>query len=168
MSAFRGKFPWFGAALILIGATMLMSRFHVVPLGWHEVFWGLVAAFGAYKIWTGFTGGHKGSIFWGTLFFLFGIYRILYSLEIFELPMDFGFPAFVTMVGTGFFLMYISSPREWHLLVPALFFLVLGVGMGMSELGYIYRWEFLRAIKTYWPLVLILFGGTLLLNRRSA
>ena len=168
MAAFRGKFPWFGIVLILVGVMMLMSRLHVVPVGWHEVFWGLVAAFGAYKIWTGFTWRNKGAIFWGTLFFLFGVYRVLYRLDIYELPVDFGFPAFVTMVGIGFFMMFISAPREWHLLVPALFFLVLGVGMGMSELGYMYRWEFLRAIKTYWPLALILFGASLLLSRRSA
>ena len=167
MSPLRGKFPWFGAILILVGVTMLLSRLHVVPLGWREVFWGLVAAFGAYKIWTGFTWGHKGAIFWGTLLFLFGAYRILYHLEIYELPMDLGFPAFVTMIGIGFFMIFVSAPREWHLLIPALFFLVIGVGMGMSELGYMYRWEFLRAIKTYWPLVLILFGASLLLNRRS-
>ena len=168
MSALREKFPWFGAALILIGVTLLLSRLHVVPLGWPEVFWALVAAFGAYKIWTGFTWKHKGTVFWGTLFFLFGVYRILYRLDVYELPMDFGFPVFVTIIGIGFFMMYISAPREWHLIVPALFFLVIGVGMAMSELGYMYRWEFLRAIKTYWPLALILFGGTLLLNRRSA
>ena len=71
-------------------------------------------------------------------------------------------------VGTGFFLMFLVAPKAWHTLVPAVVFLGLGAVMLMAQLGYVYRWDVEEVVHTYWPVALILFGGSLLLSRQSA
>ena len=169
------KVSWFGAALVLVGAALLLDRTGVVSLGWHGVFWGAVAVFGAVKVVNCFVlrkaapdaKGHCG-IFWGTLLFLFGLYNLLEDLGAFEVHSYFGFPVLFVMVGLAFLAVFVSRPRDWHVLIPACLFIGVGAVMIVAELGMLDRWEIQDAVRSYWPIALILFGGALLLNRRSA
>ncbi len=78
------------------------------------------------------------------------------------------FPCTVVLVCVGFLMMFAVSPRNWHVLVPAVFFLGTGAVMILSEMGYFDRWDVVDAFRQYWPIALILFGITLLLNRKSS
>jgi hypothetical protein len=162
------RFPFFGLLLILVGSVMLLDRTGIISLGWHSVFWGLVTLLGAYKLYAGFTEPARGGIFWGTVFFFVGGYNFLNDLDLLEFSSSMLLPLFIIVVGVGFLLMFFRHLHDWHLIVPALFFVGLGTAMVLSELGTVGRWEVLGAIKAYWPVGLILFGGALLLNRKTA
>jgi LiaF transmembrane domain len=162
------KFPLFGILLILVGSVLLLDRTGVISLGWHAVFWGLVMLLGAYKITWGFSNPAHEGIFWGTIFFCVGGYNFLNELDLLEFSPSMLMPLLVLVIGTGIFLNYLRHLQDWHLLVPALFFMGLGTAMILSELGTVGRWEVLGVVKTYWPVALVFFGTALLLNRKSA
>ncbi len=168
METSRLRFPWFGIALIVIGGAMLLYRLHVVMFGWHTAFWGIVAIFGAYKLVTAFASGRTGGAFWGTVLFVIGGYQTLEDLGLAYVSTYLLFPWTVVLVGVGFLMMFAVKPRNWHVIVPAVFFMGTGALMVLSELGYLDRWDVVEVLRQYWPIALIVFGVTLLLNRKSA
>jgi hypothetical protein len=162
------RFPWFGAGLIVVGSAMLLHRMGVVTFGWHAAFWGVVALAGLYKVVTAFTTGRAGAAFWGTVFLVVGGYQTLEYLGVVYVSSYLLFPWTVVLVGAGFLMMFAVRPRDWHVLVPAAFFVGTGTVMVLAEMGYFDRWDVMDALRQYWPIALILFGITLLLNRRSS
>jgi hypothetical protein len=159
--------PWFAISLILIGGTLLLHRLHVISFGWQGVGWALLCLFGAFKAVEGFSGHTRGKVFWGTLLFLVGLYGVLRHLDVVELRSYVTFPAILLALGFSLLATVLSNPKDWHLLVPALFFAALGTVLLLDEFGYFYRWDVVAAVKSYWPVVLILFGVAILLNRRK-
>jgi len=162
------RFPWFGVGLIVIGAAMLLHRLGVVDFSWHTALWGALALFGAFKLVTAFTGGRPGAAFWGTVLLVLGGYQALEDLGAVYVSSYLLFPWTVVLVGVAFLTMFAVKPRNWHVIVPALFFMATGAVMIFAEMGYFDRWEVLDAFRQYWPIALILFGITLLLNRKSS
>jgi hypothetical protein len=168
METSKLRFPWFGVGLIVVGAAMLLHRLGAVNFSWHAAFWGIVALLGAYKLITAFTTGRSGAAFWGTVLLVLGIYQVFEQLNIIYVPSYLLFPWTVVLVGAGFLMMFAVRPRNWHVLVPSVFFLATGAVMILAEMGYFDRWNVLEAMRQYWPIALILFGITLLLNRKSS
>jgi hypothetical protein len=162
------QFPWFGAGLIVVGAAMLLHRIGVVNFGWHAALWGIVALFGAFKLVTAFTTGRAGAAFWGTVLFVAGAYQAMEDLNLVYVSSYLLFPWTVVLVGVGFLMMFAVKPKNWHVLVPSVVFMGAGTLMVLSEMGYFDRWEVVDAFRQYWPIALILFGITLLLNRKSS
>ncbi len=162
------KFPWFGVALIVIGLALLLDRVGILALGWHAVFWGLVIALGLFKIFRGFSVAPAGgrARFWGTELFLLGLYFFLDNTEILEIP-GYLVPSFILLaIGLGFVLVFLGNLREWHVLIPAVFSCAFGTLILLAEFEYLSEWDVKMAIRNYWPIALILFGASLLLNRR--
>jgi hypothetical protein len=168
METSKVNFPWFGVALIVVGSALLLHRMGVMTFGWHTAFWGIVALFGAFKLATSFTTGRAGSAFWGTVFLVAGGYQMLEDMNIAYVSSYLLFPWTVVLVGVGFLMMFAVRPRNWHVLVPAAVFIGAGALMVLSEMGYMNRWDVVDAFRQYWPIALILFGITLLLNRKSS
>jgi hypothetical protein len=160
------RIPWFAVGLIVVGTAMILDRFDVISLAWPTVLWGLVAVFGAERMITGFSTRRRGRVFWGSFLFLFGVYRVLYRLDLVEVDHHLWFPTLMLILGLSFLAMYLAAPKEWPLLVPALIFVGFGGTLLLAEYGYFNRWEVMWAIKRYWPLALILFGFSLLVKRR--
>jgi hypothetical protein len=71
----------------------------------------------------------------------------------------------VLTLGFGFLGMFLCSPKDWHVLVPGIFFLATGAAIAAAELGYVYRYDVVVAIKTYWPVAIIGFGVALITRR---
>jgi hypothetical protein len=161
------RFSWLGVGLIVIGTAMILDRLDVISWSWHVALWALLALFGAYKVVSGFQWKHSGGAFWGTMLFLFGLYGVVRKLDLIDVPSYLCAPLLMVMVGTSFLVMYISKPKDWHLIVPALSFLAIGGVLLLTEVGVLYRWDVLPLIKSYWPVTLILFGLALILSRRS-
>jgi hypothetical protein len=78
------------------------------------------------------------------------------------------FPLCFVGLGLAFLLIVAGDPHRWHMLVPGLFFTGLGAVILLAELDYLSRWGVQQVVHQYWPVALILFGISLLLNRRSA
>ena len=161
------KLSWFGISLILVGSAMLLDRLDVLTFGWKPVLWALVMFFGIAKATSGFSREKRANIFWGTFFFLFGTYMLLHNLDLIDVRSYMVFHVVLLIVGSGILMMYFSSPKEWHLLVPALLLVVIGGVMVLTELGYFYRYDVVETIRLYWPVGLILFGIALVLRRGS-
>jgi hypothetical protein len=161
------RFSWLGGGLLIIGSAMLLDRLDVVRFGWQPVFWTLVALFGIVKAVDGFGKKRSGRVFWGTFLFLFGVYELLRDLDVIELRSYWMFPAILLIIGLSLLMMYINSPREWHLLIPSLLLLGTGAAIILTEFGYFYRYDVIEAVRMYWPVGLILFGFALVARRFS-
>jgi hypothetical protein len=169
MNISQAKIPWFGVGLIVVGAVMLLHRLDVISLGWHAALWALVALFGVYKLISAFSnGGRPGSAFWGTVLFVLGTYQTLERMDLFCVDSYLLFPWTVVLVGVGFLMMFAVKPRHWHVIIPAMSFLVAGGMMILAEMGYFDRWDVVDALRQYWPIALILFGVSLLLSRKTS
>jgi hypothetical protein len=164
----RKAFPFIPILLIVIGATMLLDRAHVLAFGWWLILWTLITLSGAYKMYRGFLIPREGGIVWGTIWFFVGLYFVLDELAMIALPGGTLFPAFLVVVGLGFLLALLRQPREWHLAIPALGLLVTGSLMVLAEIDYLGRSVALEVIRQWWPVILVLFGAALLLNRGVA
>lgn len=159
-----GRYSWFGIALILVGSTLLLDRFGIVRLGWEPVLWSLLAVFGAVRTTDGFGKKKSGRVFWGTFFFLSGVYGVLRYLDVVELRSYWPVPAFLAIIGLSLAMIVVNSPRNWPVLVPALLFLGSGSAIILSDYGYLYRHDVIYAFRTYWPTGIILFGLALVLK----
>jgi len=168
MSDVRSRFSWFGAALIAIGATMLLERLDVIDFGWGLVAWCVLAGFGGFKVADGFMRNARGSVFWGTVLLLVGLFNVLRYFDVIAFRSYLVFPMILIAVGLGFLLMYIISPKGWHVAILAGIFLGVGSVILIGELGYIDRWEVMHAVRSYWPVAPIVIGVSLLLRSRSA
>jgi hypothetical protein len=168
METSKLKFPWFGVGLVVVGSAMLLHRMGVVTFGWHAALWGILALFGAYKLVTAFTTGRSGAAFWGTVLLVLGGYQTLEGLGVIYVSSYLLFPWTVVLVGAGFLMMFAVKPSHWHVMVPAAFFMGTGMLMILSEMGYFDRWDVADAFRQYWPIALIVFGITLLLNRKTS
>jgi hypothetical protein len=162
------KFPWLGAALILVGALLLMRRIGFLSLHWHDIAWGLIALYGAVKVVNGLSTHASGKAFGGSVLFLVGVVGLVHPVHL---------PVFqsISVVSVSFLVLgislltaFLSNTREWHLFIPSFFFLGLGVLFVATDYDYLYRWDFVDVVSSYWPLALVLFGVSLILNRRTA
>lgn len=161
----RNRFPLFAVLLIVVGAVLLLDRSRVINFGWPLIAWLIIAVLGGYKLYNGFLFPRAARIFWGTVFFLVGLYNVLWEIGILELPGGTLLPAFLAVAGLGFLLAFIRQPHEWHLAVPAIALLGAGFLMVFAELEYVGRWAVIDGLMQWWPIALILFGGSLLLNK---
>jgi hypothetical protein len=159
------KVSWFGVGLILVGVAMLLDRFDVFSFGWMPVLWALVAVLGLVKAIDGFGKKKSGRVFWGTFWFLFGTYSLLRYIDVVELRSYWWLPALVLMLGFSQLMKYANTPKEWHLLVPAVLLLAIGAAMVLTEFGYFYHHDVVEAIRIYWPVGLIFFGLSLIMQR---
>jgi len=159
------RFPLFAIVLILVGTVMLLHRLHVVSMDWITVLWGVVALAGAFKIFNGFTLKRRGGVFWGLLFLALGTFALLHEFGVIDPEPGFTVAGLLLTLGTAFLLMFLTVPRDWYVLVPSAFFLLVGGGVLCVELGYFNRWDVSSFLGAYWPLALIAFGAALLLNR---
>lgn len=167
------RMSWLGVALIVIGAILVLERMSVLHFSWREVFWGVLALASVIKIGQGFatsvaTRGvqGRGRIFWWTILGSFACYKFFYHIGMFDPTDPILFACMLMAIGTGILIMFLSWPREWHVAIPAVIVLGLGITVYLSEMGYIYRWDVLHTVRTYWPVALILFGAALLMNRK--
>ena len=162
------KIPWVGGALILVGVLLLVHRLGYLAVHWHDIGWGLLALFGVVKIVNGFSSHATGTTFWGTALLLIGLTGLLRPLHLPAFYSLSGVSVVLLILGTSFLVAFLSNIHEWHFVIPSLFFTGLGLLFAASDHYYISRWEIIDTVGTYWPLALVLFGVSLLLNRRQA
>jgi hypothetical protein len=163
----KPRVSWFGVGLVFIGLALLLRKLNVVAMDWPVILWAIVTVVGGAKIVQGYSARAHGMAFWGTLLFLVGGYNLLWNIDVLVIRHGLVIPALFLAIGVSFLVMYTVTPKDWHLLVPALVFAGLGAVMGLAEMGYLYRWDVEDAVRTYWPAALILFGASLLLSRTS-
>ncbi len=166
----KGKVSWFGSALIVMGIVLLLRAVGMVDIRLADVIWIVLVLAGISWIVGGFRNKRRSRIFWGTLVASTALYILFSDIHWLDSPSYYLFIVIMLEVGLACTLCYLSAPSEIHLLVPALFFSGLGLAMLFTEFGYLTRSGVVSALNDYWPMVLVLFGLTLLLPalRRSS
>ena len=166
MDTIKRQISWFGIALILFGAALLLHKLHIVQIGFWNIFFGFMILLGLGGVIRGFTENLRGKVFWSSVLFLYGVFFLLRSIDRFDISYDLFFPASFLVFGIAFLMMFLNNFRDWHLLVPAVFFCGIGTAFLLSELGYLYYWDVWDMVHRYWPIVIIALGLALMLRRR--
>ncbi len=168
------RLSWFGVALIVIGAALILERLQVLRFTWSEVFWAVLVLVSAIKIVQGFSNSMttqgrrgRGRVFWWTVIGSYSTYQVLRVIGWYDPPDNILFALMMIAIGGGITLMFLSYPRDWHVAIPAVIVLGLGITIYLGEIGTLYRWDIMHVVATYWPVALILFGAGMLLNRRE-
>ncbi len=155
-----------GIALIIIGAGLLLGRLDLVSLSMGDALWLVAAVGGGVMLYRGFAaqGSGSGKIFWGTAFLAVG------ALQLADRWMPMGIdpgvegPLYLAVPAVAWILVVIKSPREWHVLVPAVALLGLALAMYMTEIGTLTRGEVMDTVGRYWPVALVAFGVAMILT----
>ena len=159
------RFPIIGLVLVLLGVALLLNQMNVIHIGGMALVWLGLLTYGAAVVIRAFISSDRSKVFFGTLCFLVGILFFLRREGFIQGSFSIYFPAFIIVVGLAFFMLFIFNAKDWHLLIPSVIFLGLGAALMLTHLGYWYSRDVWRAIASYWPLLLIVFGGTMLLRR---
>jgi hypothetical protein len=162
------KISWFGIVLIVLGLFMLLDRFDLIQFHFSNVFWPLMMLLGIMAVARGFNQNRRGKIFWGTTLFLYSLFFLLKSIDYFEIYGQTIFPATFLIFGIAFFMLYINNLKDWPFLIPTVLLTGIGGAFLLSEYGYLYRWDVIDVVRTYWPVILILTGLGLLFRRYNS
>jgi len=165
MNALPVRRFWFPALLIVVGTAMLLARLHVPWPGWAPLLWSLVAAGGGVRLYNGLVLRSRGGVFWGFFWLIVGGAGLLRSFDILWLDPGIVVSGTLLVLGAGCILMFLVSRRDWHLLVPAAFFLLVGGAILSTELGYADSREVAPLVNRWWPAGLVLFGAAMILNQ---
>ena len=159
------RFPIIGLVLVLLGVALLLNQMSVIHIGGVALIWLGLLVYGAAVVIRAFITNERNKVFFGTLCFLTGILFFLRKLGFIYGAFSLYFPAFIIIVGLSFLMLFVFNTKDWHVLIPSSIFLVLGAALMMTHLGYWYSRDVWKAVASYWPVVLILIGGTMLARR---
>jgi hypothetical protein len=159
-------FSLFGILLIVLGISLILNRLHVLHYRWHTILWIGLAAIGLVSVIQAFVTRRRGVVFWGSLLFFVSVAFVVRHLAI----TDFGardLPATISLaIGLSFLMMYFYDPRRFGTLIPVIFF------GGYGALYYLWWWDIIDwfdvryYVHTYWPVLIILWGLSLIFRRR--
>lgn len=160
------KIPILGVILIAIGLLLLMDQIGMMDLTFWNIITGFMILYGAVLVIRSFTAGDRSKVFWGTVLFLLGLYLMLDSMGLITPRYPVFIPAVFLIIGFSFLMMYIYNLRDWHLLIPTLFFIAIGFLIIGDELSLFQAWRFEYYLLNFWPVLLILFGLGLIAKSR--
>ncbi len=159
------RFPWFGILLVLAGTALLLDRLNVFSVGWPTLIWLFLGVTGFIMVILGFLREKDGKVFWGTVFFLYGLFFILRHYDFIDYHGHTFVPVSFVIFGLAFVMRVIYAPRDWALLIPGMLFVGAGLVFIFAELGYIYRYDVWEYLRTYWPVIFIVLGISLFFRR---
>lgn len=157
---------FWGIMLVVVGMVLLIHKLGVLPLNWSVVISAGLAVVGLVMIIRKFR-QHADSVFWWTLLFCYGTISFLRTSDLLYIPSWYGLPLALIAIGIAFGVTVAARPGEWHVAVPAVLFLGVGVAILLTEMDMLEEEVVRSAIASYWPVALILFGAALLLNWRK-
>ena len=162
------RIPVLGIVLVVIGAALLLRQLRIVHVDAPTfVFFGLIA-YGGTMIVRSYLMNIRQALFFGSLCFFSGVLLVMGKYDVIENSPFIYVPGFLIVFGLAFLMLFVFNFRDYHLLVPALIFIGIGVAFMMTEVGYWYVSDVKDVIRMYWPAALILFGGLMLLKRSSS
>jgi len=160
----RARLFWFPFALIIVGAALLLERFHLVRVGWPAVFWLLLAAAGGVELFNGIARRSRWKTVWGTIWLAVGGMFFLNAEEVIALSPGIVVGGIFLACGAGFIAALARNLRDWYLAVPGICSLLLGGAIFATETGWLPEQAVVPVVNTWWPAALILFGAALLVH----
>ena len=157
----------FGIVLIALGLVLLLDRLDVFSVRWDSLAWVIGLCLGGFLVVDGFMRGRRARVYWGGVLFFFSLYWVLVRWDAIYHHGFFVTPVVLLAFGLSFFLLYASDTNEYGLLFPAVLLTGVGVAMILWWLEYFEWYEVRGYVRTYWPLLLVIWGAALLLRRRK-
>ena len=157
----------FGIVLITLGVVMLLDRLDVLPMRWESFIWIVGVCVGGFLVFDGFRRMRRARIYWGSVLFFFSSYWVLARWDVIHHHGFFVTPVILLSFGLSFVLLYASNTNEYGLLFPAVLLTGVGGAMILWWLEYFEWYEVSCYVRTYWPLLLVIWGAALLLRRRK-
>jgi hypothetical protein len=157
-----------GSLFVILGLSLLLDRLDLVYFRWDKLFWLVGCITGGFLVTDGYVRKKRGRVFWGGLLFFFAAYQSAAHIGLIE---RFGFytlPALFISFGLAFMCLYLLDPSEFSLLIPA--FLLCGAGVT----SVLWWWEVVDLyevryfVRTYWPLVLVALGLSIMARPRRS
>lgn len=161
------RIPVLGIILVVVGIGLLLKQMHVLSVDGATVLIAGVTVYGGVMTVRAFLSGVRQGLFFGGLCFYGGVLLGMGHWGIIESSPYTYVPGFLTVFGLAFLMLFVHNVRDFHLLVPAAVFIGLGAAFMLTEAGYWYVSDVKDVIAMYWPAALIVFGGLLLLRRRT-
>ncbi len=161
------RIPILGIVLVILGIGLLLRQLHILKLDGSTFLLLGITCYGIAVVVRAFLLTVRKQIFFGSLCFYSGILLLLGKFNLIERTPYVYVPGFLIVFGLAFLSLFIFNFKDYHLLVPAAVFIVLGGAFMMTEIGYWYASDVKEAIGMYWPVALILFGGLMLLKRKE-
>jgi hypothetical protein len=160
------KIPTLGIILIAVGLLLLADQIGIMRMSFWNFAMGFMVLFGATLVIRSFSRGDRNKVFWGTALFLLGLYFIFDSLDLITDRYTVIVPALFLILGFSFLMMYVYNLRDWHLLIPTIFFTGIGVLIFADSSGFFDLYRLENYLLNFWPLLLILFGVGLIAKSR--
>ncbi len=163
------KFSPFGLFLVLLGLGLVLIRLGVMHLSAADIWWATIGILGLTLLGTAVFSGRRAGAFWGSVLLFLSTAVFLRRNDLFE-PMPWDWPATIALVlALSFLVLYLFDPRRIGVLIPVVIF------GGLGTLYYLWWWDVMDwyevryYIRTYWPVLLILWGlGVLIGPARRA
>lgn len=147
------KYLFTGIWLILIGAMWILWNMDVLSWGWMERY-GLIIVGGLSIVKTIFT--KKYHVFFGlTLLMIGGFHLYLDTQE--GLGMRTLWPVYFLIGGIALIINFFFNMRRWFSLVAGLSLIGFG-GIHISRNFYMFPYDWVFMIRTYWPLTFVVSG----------
>lgn len=155
-----------GIILVIIGSLILFDKLGVLHLSWKKIASVLLVIYGAYLGYSGFGLNSNRKVFWGSIFFFFGIYLFIDSFELVNPEVHLFWPVVLIVTGLSFLMSFVNRPRDYALLLPAIMLTGIGILFLLTNVGIIYSFEFWESFEKFWPVLLIILGLYFILKKR--
>lgn len=163
-----GGFSIFGIFLILLGAGLILNKLNLLQYKWGIILWVCLGIAGLAAAVQAFITRRRGVVFWGSFLFFSSIAMLVHRFELIDFaPWD--IPAtFSLALGFSFLMLFFFEPRRFGVLVPVLFF------GGYGVLYYLWWWDMIdwlemkHYVHTYWPVLIILWGISLIFRPKRS
>lgn len=157
---------FFGVILVIIGFLILLDKLGTLHLSWKKIISVLLVVYGAYLGYSGFGLNSNKKVFWGSIFFFFGIYLFIDSFDLLNPEIHFFWPVVLIVTGLSFLMSFVNRPNDYALLLPAMTLIGIGVLFLLTNVGVIYSFEIWENFEKFWPILLIILGLYLILKKR--
>jgi hypothetical protein len=168
METQKFRLSFLGLLLVVTGILLLLQQFDVLYIGWKKILYVGLILYGGISFINGFVHNEKGKMFFGIIGFLIGLYFLLRTLDFVYLHHHAFFPLVLIIIGCAFLFTAFAEPRSFLPLFPALLFGGAGTLLLLSHYGYLDYYDVWYYAKKYWPAILILLGGSLLLRSKHS
>ncbi|MCX7984778.1 MAG: hypothetical protein N3A63_07745 [Bacteroidetes bacterium] len=158
---------WVGVLFILLGIFLLLNKLSLIHFRWSYVLWGVVGLYGLGIAIVAFTQQRAGSVFWGSLFFFISVGMIVHKIWYLESE-PWNYLAVVSMAsGFAFLMMYVIDIKRYKRLIAALVFGAYGIVYYLWQFDVLQWYDISVIAQTYWPVLLIVWGLSILLPQKK-
>ena len=162
-----GGFSIAGIFLILLGAGLILNRLHLLHYRGGIILWVCLGLAGLASTIQACITRRRGVVFWGSLLFFTSIAMLIHQFEFLNFaPWD--VPATLSLaVGLSFLMLFFYDPRRFGVLAAVLFF------GGYGILYYLWWWDVIDwfdmkyYVHTYWPVLIIIWGLSLIFRPKQ-